>query len=258
VGVVIDMHSHVLPGIDDGAGTLEQSVVIARAAANAGTSTLMATPHVSPRYPNDAETIAGLVRELNERLDREGIELEVRAGAEISMTRVVDLAPEEISRLTLGGGGWLLVEPPFTAASSGIVPILMALQEQGHRVLLAHPERCPAFHREPDLLEAIVRSGVLTSITADSLVGKFGETVRRFALDLFEKELVHNVASDAHDESNRPPGVLDQLERIGLAGLSDWLTQEVPSAILDGGEVPPRPDVAMPKSARPHRWRLRR
>jgi protein-tyrosine phosphatase len=255
---MIDMHSHVLAGIDDGAQTVEQSVALARAAADAGTRVLVATPHVSPRYPNNSETIAELVRDLRELILAEGIELDLRAGAEISMTRVVDLTPRELSRLRLGGGEWLLIEPPFSATASGIAPILMDLQEHGQRILLAHPERCPAFHREPDLLEAIVRSGVLTSITADSLIGKFGETVRRFALGLIGKGLVHNVASDAHDEARRPPGVLVQLEQTGLAELGEWLTEEVPRAILEGGEIPPRPDVALPKSASGPRWRMRR
>ncbi len=117
---MIDLHSHVLPGIDDGPDSIEGSLALARAAAAAGTRTLLATPHVSWRYPNDASTIARLVDELNERLRTERIELEVRPGAEIAMTRLADVEPEELSRLELGGSRWLLVEPPSHRCSPAL------------------------------------------------------------------------------------------------------------------------------------------
>src|ERR1039457_237247 len=98
---MIDLHCHVLPGIDDGPETIEGSLELARAAVATGTRVLLATPHVSWSYPNDAETIASLVDELNARLTAEGIALEVRAGAELAMTRVIDIAPAELLRLRL-------------------------------------------------------------------------------------------------------------------------------------------------------------
>ena len=171
---MIDLHSHVLSGIDDGPATIEGSVALARAAAAAGTRTLVATPHVSPRYPNDAATIAELVAELNVRLAAEGVELEVLSGAEIAITSVVEIEPSQLARLGLGGGGWLLMEPPFTPIATGLENIASFLQGEGHRILLAHPERCPAFHRDPAMLRSLVASGVATSITAGSLVGRFG------------------------------------------------------------------------------------
>jgi len=121
---------------------------------------------------------------LNARLAAEGVALEIRAGAEIAMTRLIDIAPAELLRLHLAGGPWLLVEPPFTPAVAGLDSILLDLQRQGHRILLAHPERCHAFHRDPGMLKSLVRAGVLTSITPGSLVGRFGGEVRRFALSL--------------------------------------------------------------------------
>jgi protein-tyrosine phosphatase len=255
---VIDLHSHVLPGIDDGPDSIDGSLELARAAAAGGTRTLLATPHVSWRYPNDGATIARLVDELNERLRAEQIALEVRRGAEIAMTRLADIEPGELARLGLGGGRWLLVEPPFTPVLTGLDSILLDLQRRGHRILLAHPERCHAFHRDPEMLEALVRSGVLTSVTAGSLVGQFGGDVRRFALGLARDGLIHNVASDAHDHVQRPPSIAAELEQAGLAPLAGWLTREVPAAILADGEIPPRPAVGLPASEKPSRrawWR---
>ncbi len=254
------MHTHVLPGIDDGPETLAGSVALARAAAATGTTTLMATPHVSFHYPNTAARIAELVEEVNAHLRAERIAVTVIAGAEIAMSSLADIAPEELTRLGLGGGPWLLVEPPFSPVASGLDAILIDLVSRGHRVLLAHPERCPAFHRDPALLATLVRSGIRTSITAGSLVGRFGGEVQRFTLALARQGLIHNVASDAHNEARRPPGIAAELRRSGLEPLAQWLTHDVPSAILEGGEIPARPTVALPdlEPSRRPRWLRRR
>jgi protein-tyrosine phosphatase len=254
---MIDLHSHVLPGIDDGPETIEGSLELARAAAAAGTRVLVATPHVSWSYPNDADTISSLVDELNARLITEGVDLEVRSGAEIAMTRVIDMAPAELPRLRLGEGHWLLVEPPFAPTVTGLEALVRDLQHQGHQVLLAHPERCQAFHRDPAKLESLIHAGVLTSITAGSLIGSFGGEVRRFALSLAREGLIHNVASDTHDTARRPPGIAAELRQAGLEPLAEWLTEQVPAAILSGEEIPRRPLLELPP-ARGSRWRLRR
>lgn len=254
---MIDLHCHVLPGIDDGPETIASSVALARAAAAAGTHVLVATPHVSWRYPNDHDTITRLVREVNARLVAEAVTLEVRTGAEIAITHVVDIEPEQLSPLGLGGGPWLLVEPPFTPVAAGLDTLVLALQQRGHRILLAHPERCPALHRDPRMLGTLVRAGVLTSITAGSLVGRFGDSVRRFAMELARDGMIHNVASDAHDHAHRPPGMASELRQAGLGPLTEWLTQAVPAAILDGDEIPPRPAAALtiPTKSSRQRWR---
>jgi protein-tyrosine phosphatase len=257
---MIDLHCHVLPGIDDGPPTLEGSMALARAAAAAGTRTLVATPHVSWRYPNDAETIARLAAELDERLVAEGVPVEIRRGGEIAMSRLLDLAPSQLARLRLGEGPWLLVEPSFTQGVSGLEAVVLDLQRSGYRVLLAHPERCTAFHRDPLMLQSLVQRGVLTSITAGSLVGRFGDHVRRFALQLARDGLVHNVASDAHDHVRRPPGMAQEIERAGLGRLAEWLTGAVPAAILNGDEIPSRPAEVLVGAPlkRPSWWRRRR
>lgn len=257
---MIDLHCHVLPSIDDGPATIEDSVELARAAAAAGTRTLVATPHVSARYRNDADTIARLVDQVNVRLAAEGVALEVLPGAEIAITSVVEIKASELPRLGLGGGRWLLMEPPFTPIATGLEDTLTSLRRDGHRILLAHPERCPAFHRDPAMLESLVWGGVLTSITAGSLAGRFGQEVRRFALGLVRDGLVHNVASDAHDHAHRPPGMAAELERSGLGPMADWLTLAVPTAIVSDDEaIPPRPapDPSNTKATQRGRWRER-
>ncbi len=256
---MIDLHCHVLPAIDDGPEIIEESVVMARAAQAAGTTILVATPHVSRSYPNDVETIAQRVQQLRALIETEGLDVELRAGAEVALTRAIHMEAAELEQYSLGGGPWLLVEPPFNPGARELDVHFSRLQQRGHRILLAHPERCPAFQRDPATLRALVDSGCLASLTAGSLVGRFGETVRRFSLRLLREGLAHNVASDAHDLYARPPGARAELEQSGAGELADWLVCEVPAAILDGTAIPPRPDVVLADRERPpRRWRWAR
>ena len=205
---------------------------------------LVATPHVSLRYPTCASRIDELIAQLRKRLQANRVDIEIAAGAEISIARIGDLQPQELDRLTLGDGRWLLIEPPFAATVHGLEPIVADLQRREYRVVLAHPERCAAFQHNPATLELIVSRGALTSVTAGSLTGRFGRRVRDFALQMAQEGLVHNVASDAHDLVRRAPGGLAELKQAGLGELGYWLTEEVPLAILAGHEIPRRPAVA--------------
>jgi protein-tyrosine phosphatase len=252
---VIDLHSHVLPGIDDGPDSSAGSLEILRSAAAAGIETMLATPHVSSRYRNDSETIGRAAEELDAARGNAPSEVEVLLGAEVALTRVVELEPAELERLRLGDGPWVLLEPPFTAVVAGLDATVSELHHLGHRVLLAHPERCPAFHRNPALIESLVDGGVLTSLTAGSLVGRFGGEARRLALALLDSGMAHNVASDAHDPVQRPPSIGAELAEAGRGELEDWLTREVPAAILAGADIPRRPHTTPPPTVR-SRFRL--
>lgn len=243
---MIDLHSHILPGIDDGPTTIEGSLALARGAVAAGTTVMVATPHIDQGFGVAPATVPAMVGVLNARLAEESIPLDVRPGGEIDLTRLIDLDEDELARVSLGGGPYLLLESPFSPAAGHFEPVILAMRERGHQVLLAHPERCPAFQREPDRLAELVDAGVLTQVTAGSMAGEFGETVRRFTGGLLREGLVHVVASDCHDHSQRPPGQavgFGRMERDvpGIAAWRPWLTDFVPGAILDGGPIPPRP-----------------
>lgn len=253
---MIDLHCHVLPGIDDGPRTIEESLLLARAAAQNGTETVVATPHVSRRYQNEPRTIASLAAGLSLGLRERRLDLDIRTGAEIAAARTASIPAEDLCRLGLGGSQWLLIEPPFKTDVGGLEELVLNLLRDGHRVVLAHPERCPGLHREPAVLRRLVDHGVATSVTAGSLTGRFGGDVRRFALALAAEGLLHNVASDAHDHLHRPPSMTGEIEQAGLGPLTEWLTQEVPAAILAGRQsIPARPpiDIMAPRA----RWRRR-
>jgi len=243
---VIDIHCHVLPGIDDGPRDLDESLALARVAEGDGTTVLVATPHVSHTHPNDSQIVREGVARVNEALREEGIGVEVRTGAEVAHPMLGRLGDDELRALTLGGGPNLLLEAPLAAVGGELEEAVGHVQSIGLGVVLAHPERCPSFHRDPDRLARLVAAGVFTSVTAASFGGGFGGTVRRLTAALASRGLVHDAASDAHDPKRRPPllrsallGASDGLP--GLAGQIEWLAREVPRALIAGEPLPPAP-----------------
>ena len=244
---MIDLHCHLLPGIDDGPRDLRMTLAIAQLQLDAGVRTVAATPHVSWDLPTSAETIAHGVAEVRAELAARGLPLEVVPGAEVDVHRAEQLGDEQLRALALGGGPWLLLEAPLQRGIP-LEPVVHALLERGHRILLAHPERAPGLQRDPDALRRLTDAGVVTQITAGSLTGRFGRTVERYATVLAEEGLVHTIASDAHDAVRRPPGMREVLRVAGLAPLGPLLTEEVPAAILAGEEIPPVP--ARPRARR--------
>jgi protein-tyrosine phosphatase len=244
---VIDLHCHILPGVDDGPPTMDDTLALARAQVAAGVKQVLATPHVTWDIPTTSEQVASGVETVNAKLREEDIPLEVLTGGELALTKVPELDDVELRALALGGGPWLLVESPLTPSAAGFDNVLHHLQARGHRLVLAHPERCPAFQREPERLASLVHAGMLTSITAGALIGRFGGTVKRYAHELVRDGLVHNVASDAHDVNRRPPGLLAELEEAGYGDHAGWWCDQVPEAILAGTQIPYPPPAPIPQ-----------
>lgn len=239
---VIDLHCHLLPGIDDGPGTMDESVAMARAFVAAGTERVAVTPHVSWDHPHvTADAIAAGVEALRGALDDAGVPLDVVPGAEIALSRAGDLDAEALRSLALGDGPWLLVEPPFSPSLAGIEAVIDALLLGGHRLLLAHPERSPSLAKDPERLRPYVDAGMLCQVTAGSLTGEFGRTVQRAARQMVDHGLAHVLASDAHDALRRPPGMAEAAAALGDPELAAWLTTRVPAAIVAGAPIPERP-----------------
>jgi protein-tyrosine phosphatase len=256
---VIDLHCHLLPGIDDGPATLEDSLALARAAAAGGTRTMVATPHIDHRWNVDPATVPAMVERMSGALADAHIELEVRVGGEIALSRLGDLDPQQVQAVRLGGGPYMLLECPHRSTAGTEYPaFIRRLRDRGESIVLAHPERSPTFQRNPDRLAGLVRIGVLTSITAGSLLGTFGSTVQSFALRLLREGLVHNVASDSHEATRRGPEILAGLQAAerelpGVLAQADWLTRGVPEAVLAGTALPARPELP-PRRGGVRRW----
>ena len=257
----IDLHCHVLPGIDDGPSTMVEALDLVRDQQGAGVSTILATSHVSYDWPaNDAAVIARKVAAVRAAVDAEGLGVRIESGAEVALTRAVELDDAELARLRLGNGPWMLLEPPHVpVAGSALESVAVTLMHRGHRLVIAHPERCATFLGDRAVLERLVAGGAVCSLTASSLTGSFGRTVQSFAMGLVADGLAHNVASDAHGGSrSRTAGMGEHVRAAGLEPLEEWMTVEVPQAILSGNDLPPRPPFVVPQGGRLARLGLRR
>lgn len=257
---MIDLHCHVIPGVDDGPATIDESLALCRAALVAGTTKIIATPHVNWTYPGvDAATVHEGVAAVNAALEQESIGVEVDAGAEIALSRVGDLSEVEIASLRLGEGPYLLVECPHQGgAPTAIQQMLHGFAASGHSIVLAHPERCPVFQSDPRLLPALAEIGMLCCITARSLTGEFGSRAHGYAWALMESGQVHAIASDAHDALGRPPDLAPALDRAGLSDAQiEYFALSAPEAIINGARVP-RPPQVVHQQQRTRRWRLGR
>lgn len=256
---MIDLHSHILPGIDDGPADIDGSLAFARAAVEAGTTQIAATPHIDSHFGVRPQDRDRPLAELRAALAAEGIPLTVIPGGEIALDRYLELSAEDLEALRLGDGEFLLLEAPLAAAAGAFDRFLASLLGRGVRMLIAHPERCPEFQRRPEKLADLVHAGALGQVTAASLAGRFGGVVRDAALHMVAEGLVHDIASDSHSATSRRPGLRDGLEAIerelpGGHALADWLAVEVPGAIVRGEPIPPRPAVVLERRGRRRWW----
>jgi protein-tyrosine phosphatase len=261
---MIDLHCHILPGIDDGPATVAESVALGRALAGAGVDTVAATPHLRIDHPGVAPAeLAERCEALAGELARAGVGLKVVPGGEVDLLWALEASPEQLRLVSYGQRGTdLLLETPY-----GPLPphfdehLLESSALAGYRILLAHPERSPSFQSAPERLAELVRSGVLVQIT----VGSLAESPRRsraarLAHDLLREGLAHVIASDAHSAEGavRAPewGALKAARDLIGPSRVDWMVEAAPRAVLDGTPLPPPPPPT--QGGKMRRWRLGR
>lgn len=256
-----DLHSHILPGVDDGPKEIGSTLEMARIAADNGTAVMLATPHRKDITENSSvRQVKDLLAVVNSRIDEESIDLRMVLGMENHLD--VDL-PIEFScgrALPMNGSRYILVEMPFFGKPNYIEDALFQMQLQGTVPVLAHPERIEAFQMDPGLLARFVERGMLSQITAGSVVGHFGSRARRFTHTILRRRLVHVIASDTHFPNGpRSPHLLPGVSaaaRIVGEERARAMVVETPRAILDDQPV----DVEPPTEAGPIRrwwWPLR-
>lgn len=198
---MIDIHCHILPGLDDGASSLTQSVEMARTAVEEGITTIIATPHhANPYFDTTLEQMLAGVESVNAALQAEKIPLTVRPGQEIRLFgELIDhLALGKSVPLT-GEGRYVLVEFPTSSVPVYSERLFYDLAVQGYTPVIAHPERNSVFLDKPHKLFEFVRNGAVTQITTSSVTGHFGKTIQAFTNQLMEANLAHILASDAHN-----------------------------------------------------------
>jgi protein-tyrosine phosphatase len=257
---VIDIHFHLLPGLDDGPAAIDGTLALCRAARADGTRTIVATPHVNWDYPEvtPAKIHAGTVA-VNAALRAAGIDVRVYAGAEIALSRASELPDADVGVLRLGCGRYVLLECPSSGATAGVVGALRAFAERGHGIVLAHPERVPALHRDPAVLSELVDAGMLCCLSAWSLRERADPAIRSAAWGLLADGVVHVIASDAHDAERRPPDLRATLTAVGLSARQiEYFTAEAPGAVIRGRVPASPPPVEPPRDVtRTRAWRQR-
>jgi protein-tyrosine phosphatase len=254
---MVDIHSHILPQVDDGSHSLDESLDMCRASAQDGISVMVATPHAHDglHRTHDPEFLAQKVAELNALL---GGGPSIVLGCELRFTHeLVKQICETRSAPTIAGGPYVLVEFPHTVVPSGSEYPLVDLMNNQITPIIAHPERNLMLMSEPGRFYELVSIGVLGQMDAGSITGQFGKKVQQAAQVMLESGLIHFIASDCHNTRNRLPGM------SGAVGTTAKIVGEEyardmaganPAAVVEGKPIPNRPTPAAPLKKK--RWLL--
>ena len=241
---MVDLHSHIVPGVDDGVRSLDDAVRLAEAAGAEGVRAIAATPHVRDDYPTTPEQMEDGVAQVRRRLAEAGVSVEVLHGGEVAIDRIAATSRDDLLRFSLAQTGrYLLVEFPYYGWPLALDGMIRTLGAIGLAAVLAHPERNADVQARPARLEAAVEAGALVQVTAASLDGRLGGSARRTAKDLLKLRLVHVLASDAHGPEIREAGLAAAARSVGDDRLAAFLTTDAPAAVAAGEPVPPRPAV---------------
>ena len=208
----VDIHTHILPGLDDGPKSIDGSIAIARCYQNAGIKRIVATPHFIPgtAWAADSFTVLDRARTLQAVIDNYEIDLQIIPGMEIAYhSRLVErISSERV--LPLGNSKHFLIEPPLSGIDETLIENLIILLNKDIQIIIAHPERVEIFQKKRVFLDKLVSCGAKLQVNSGSLLGHFGRTAFNMALDLFQKDQLHFFASDTHDHTDRKP--LDRIE----------------------------------------------
>ena len=201
---MIDIHCHILPGLDDGAKNLSNSIQMAKQAVEQGIRTIVATPHhLNQQYENPREIILDKVEELNKALQEEQINLKIVPGQEVRIHGEMIEGFEAGEIQTVNDSQYVLMEFSSSHVPRYTDKLFYDLQLKGLIPIIVHPERNSEIVERPEILYQLVMKGALTQVTAASICGDFGKRIKQFSLQLIEANLTHLIASDAHNTSSR-------------------------------------------------------
>lgn len=249
---MIDLHCHILSGIDDGPVSRDESLAMAKRAEEDGVHTIAATPHtLNGIYLNPAREIISKVAVLQKILSNNHIQIHLCAASD------VHLCPHMLELIVSGDAltindakKYILLELPSQAIPEGVKDEIFSLKLNGITPIITHPERNSIIQHDLDILYDLVSMGALSQVTAMSITGDFGAPVKRAAETMLKNRLAHIIASDAHGADNRPPvlsrAVEHAAEILGNYEEAMRMVTEVPAAILSGA----MPDVPEPAHAK--------
>lgn len=250
---MVDIHSHVLYGLDDGSPDRDTSLAMLEIAARAGTTDIVASPHADIHYPFRLEEVERQIEELN-AATRGKPRIHFGCDFHLQYDNIQD-ALAHPTRYTIAHNSYLLVEFSDLVIFHSSEQILDRLIEAGMTPVVTHPERNPLLQQRPEELGRWVARGCLLQVTAQSLLGDFGSRAKEFAEALLKRNLVHFLASDAHDCEKRPPRLDEAHEWVSRKygpGRADLLCIANPAAAVSGAPLPPENFESSPSSGR--RW----
>ncbi len=231
----IDTHCHILPGVDDGSPDLRTSIEMARIAVADGIGTIVATPHIIEGYYDGGDREERL-DDLRARLSEVGISLNLIAGAEVPMSTCLAGNEELLRSLAIAGGRYLLMETADTTFDQ-VAQAAYRVRLAGLYPILAHPERTGFVRERPERIAEIIDREAYCQVTASSLEGIFGKTVRKTGMALAGSGMIHLVATDAHSTGKRSPRLSNCHEILSHAigeRATDVIMQENPARVLSG------------------------
>lgn len=245
---MIDIHTHIIDGIDDGAKNMEDSLALLRMAAESGTTDIIATPHIIEGTNHaDWQTILTKTEELNRNARNAGIPIRVYAGAELEMNwDMLPLLKTGQSDYCLAGSRYVLVELPANTVPNYADEFLYEVQIKELIPIIAHPERHPYLAKHPRLLHQWLRNGALAQCNIGSFTGKFGAEVKNFAELLLTNNMIHFFGTDAHSVEHRHTDTSAGLEVVAQKISPETLeriTKVNPAAIVEDRYI----DVEVPK-----------
>lgn len=249
---MIDLHCHILPGVDDGAKNMEESIAMARNAVAEGITHIVATPHhMSYSWVNEKETVVKLVKQLQAELDAENIPLTIFPGQEV---RIYGELLEDINQGKIQFideyNQYLLIEFPSTSIPTFTEQLFFQLQQAGITPIIVHPERNHAVLKDPNSLRPFIERGALSQITAGSYVGGFGKEIEKVSKQLIEANLTHFIASDSHNVTNRKFHMREAYGKLAAEYGNDKLNQfqQITKDLVNGNPVfPPVPQEIQKK-----------
>jgi protein-tyrosine phosphatase len=211
----VDIHTHILPGVDDGAQDLPESLELLKRACAQGTGAVVLTPHYRGRYrDNGREKLTGIFERLCEAAKTQCPELELYLGCEVGYELDVSEKIADGTVLPLNGTQYVLLEFREDSFRSRILDGVLEVLNFGYVPIIAHAERYHAFRKHPKLADEVTELGALIQLNADSVLGKCGFGIKRYCHRLLKSHLVHFIATDAHDQKSRKPELAPCYRRI--------------------------------------------